>query len=81
MCHTTALFPSHLWIHSARRWDDALRDARDDLASDRRAKLVRGGDSAPPRLSVQGYRSLATLLTQRVRADREDEVLCRMYGA
>lgn len=46
-----------------------MADAREDLAWDRRAKAVRGGDSAPPRLSVQGFRSLATLLHERVRAD------------
>lgn len=55
-----------------------MTDAREDLAWDRRAKAVRGGDSAPPRLSVQGFRSLATLLHARVRADevrRQDTVL------
>ncbi|CAM9600913.1 unnamed protein product [Ectocarpus fasciculatus] len=54
---------------SARRWNDAMRDARDDLAWDRRQNLGRGGDAAPPRLSATGFRSLATLLRQRVRAD------------
>lgn len=36
---------------------------------DRKLKLGRGGDAAPPRLSSSGFRSLATLLRQRVRAD------------
>lgn len=56
---------------SARKWNDAMREAREDLAMDRKQKLGRGrgGDTAPPRLSSSGFRSLATLLRQRVRAD------------
>lgn len=46
-----------------------MRDAREDLSWDRRQNLGRGGDAAPPRLSATGFRSLATLLRQRVRAD------------
>lgn len=46
-----------------------MREAREDLAMDRKQKLGRGGDTAPPRLSSSGFRSLATLLRQRVRAD------------
>ncbi|CAM9091776.1 unnamed protein product [Scytosiphon promiscuus] len=57
---------------SARKWNDALRDAREDLAWDPKQKLRRGGDTAPPRLSTSGFRSLATLLRQRVRADELD---------
>ncbi|CAM9753618.1 unnamed protein product [Ectocarpus sp. 4 AP-2014] len=57
---------------SARRWNDAMRDAREDLGWDRRQNLGRGGDAAPPRLSATGFRSLATLLRQRVRADEID---------
>lgn len=48
-----------------------MREAREDLAMDRKQKvgIGRGGDSTPPRLSSSGFRSLATLLRQRVRAD------------
>lgn len=55
--------------NSARKWNDAMREAREDLAMDRKQRLGRGGDAAPPRLSSSGFRSLATLLRQRVRAD------------
>lgn len=65
---------------SARRWDDALREARVELAHVRRGEAVRRGDVAPPRLSLQGFRSLATLLSQRVRADREEEVRGIYHG-
>lgn len=55
---------------SARKWNDTIREANEDLASGRRrARAARGGDSAPPRLSAQGFRSVATLLRQRERAD------------
>ncbi|CAM9357217.1 unnamed protein product [Hapterophycus canaliculatus] len=57
---------------SARKWNDALREAREDLTWDPKQKLRRGGDTAPPRLSTSGFRSLATLLRQRVRADEID---------
>lgn len=47
-----------------------MREAREDLAMDRKQKLRgRGGDTAPPRLSSSGFHSLATLLRQRVHAD------------
>lgn len=70
--HDDCLCPELLCIvdDSARKWDDALREAKQDLSFDRRTKYVRGGDSAPPRLSVGGFRSLNTLLRQRARADR-----------
>lgn len=54
-----------------------MREAREDLAMDRKQKLGRGGDTAPPRLSSSGFRSLATLLRQRVRAD---EVSAQPFG-
>jgi len=55
---------------SARKWNDAMREAREDLAMDRKLRLGgRGGDAAPPRLSASGFGSLARLLRQRVRAD------------
>lgn len=62
---------SDLTLHaSAKKWNDTIREAREDIASGRRrAQAVRGGNSAPPRLSAQGFRSVATLLRQRVRAD------------
>ena len=55
---------------SARKWKDMMREANEEIASGRRrSRAVRGGDSAPPRLSAQGFRSVATLLRQRVAAD------------
>ncbi len=47
-----------------------MREAREDLAADRKLRLGgRGGDAAPPRLSASGFSSLARLLRQRARAD------------
>eukprot|EP00903_Cladosiphon_okamuranus_P009067 g8668.t1 len=57
---------------SARKWNQAMSEAREDLAMDRKQILGRGGDAAPPRLSSSGFRSLATLLRQRARADELD---------
>lgn len=54
---------------SARKWNDILKDAREELAADKKTKFVRPRDTEPPRLSAQGFRSLAMLLHQRVRAD------------
>lgn len=69
--HNTPIYTTAVLVPvSARKWNDTIREAREDIASGRRrAQAVRGGDSAPPRLSAHGFRSVATLLRQRARAD------------
>ncbi|CAM9394048.1 unnamed protein product [Choristocarpus tenellus] len=57
---------------NAHQWGDTLRDAREDLIRDRGSlyKGGKGGDSAPPRLSILGRGTLFALLNQRVREDQ-----------